>query len=123
MLAAAAHEADAVGRRLASFKDAIVDASRHDRVVAALPARAVPSESKAAAEALRVERALREGPDALGMDERFRLLSSPTALAQLRAEVAAHRAHPDWGREHKATHPPEPYPAVREVEGALAESL
>ena len=123
VLAAAAREADAVGRRLASFKDAIVDASRHDRVVAALPARAVPSESKAAAEALRVERALREGPDALGMDERFRLLSSPTALAQLRAEVAADRAHPDWGREHKATRPTDTHPAVREVEGALAESL
>jgi len=121
VLAAATREADAVGTRLATFKLAVVDAEAHERVAAAMPPR-LAAGMKSAAESARVERALREGPGVLSVDERFRLLSSREALAQLRAEVAAHRAHPAWW------HAPQPVPAaesprpVREVQGILAES-
>ena len=65
----------------------------------------------------------REGPDTLTTDERFRLLSSPRAMAALRAEVAAHRAHPGWWQSPppaQAAGPARPEP---EVEGVLAGSL
>ncbi len=123
VLAAAAREAEAVGDRLASFKGAIVDAGEHARVIAALPRRAAPSAGKARAEAGRIERALREGPDALSTEERFRLLSSRAALTQLRAEVAAHRAHPDWWLDHAPAMQAGPHLPTREVKGVLAESL
>ena len=53
----------------------------------------LPSGAKAAAEAARIERALRDGPAALGADERLRLLSSRAALAVMHREVVAGRAH------------------------------
>jgi membrane glycosyltransferase len=96
VLSEAAGEAGSVARQLVSFKAAVGEASQHERVAAALPERAAPSFAKAAAESARVERALREGPDLLSRDDRLRLLSSRTALAQLRTEIAAHRAHPSW---------------------------
>ncbi|MEO5882242.1 MAG: glucans biosynthesis glucosyltransferase MdoH [Caldimonas sp.] len=124
VLADAAREADALAGRLADFKAAIVGADAHEHVAAALPPRAAPSGLKAAAEATRIERVLREGPEALSADERLRLLSSRDALALLHAEVVAHRAHPAWWQT------PQPAPSVgapraahEEVPGALAESL
>jgi membrane glycosyltransferase len=96
VLGTAAREAAAVEARLATFKAAVGEADVHERVVTASPVRREASGPKAAAEAARIERALREGPDALSLDERFRLLSSPRAMAALRAEVLAHRAHPAW---------------------------
>ncbi len=96
VLSEAVREADSVAARQVPFKAALAQADAHARVIAALPVRATPSSSKAKAEATRVEIALREGPDALGRAERLRLLSSPSALALLRVEVAALRAHPGW---------------------------
>jgi membrane glycosyltransferase len=124
VLAAAARDGDAVAARLATFKAAIVEQETHARVVAAVPPR-FASGLKGAAEAASIERALREGPGALSADERFRLLSSGEALAQLRAEVAAHRAHPAWWQAPPpaAAHAPEPPRTVREVQGVLVESL
>ncbi len=124
VLAAAEREAAAVAARLATFKSAVGAATDHARVAAALPRRPAPSAAKAAAEAQRIEHALREGPDALSAGERFRLLSSPSGLAQLRAEVVAHRAHPDWWIAALSP-PPEvgSHPPVHEIEGVLAESF
>jgi membrane glycosyltransferase len=109
--------------RLASFKSAVGGAVDHARVAAALPRRPMPSAARAAAELPRVERALREGPDALTADERLRLLSSRTALAQMRAEVVAHRAHPGWWLAPEPVHAADSVAPVRELEGELAESL
>ena len=86
--------ADSVAARQVPFKAALAQADAQARVTAALPVRATPSSSKAMAEATRFEISPREGPDALGRAERLRLLSSPSALALLRVEMAAHRAHP-----------------------------
>ena len=122
VLAAAAREADTVGKRLATFKVAVVDAEAHERVAAAVPSR-LAFGAKATAEATRIERALREGPGALSSDERLRLLSSPQAMAKVRAEVIAHRAHPAWWQAAQPAHAAEPPRTVREVQGALAESL
>jgi membrane glycosyltransferase len=77
---------------------------------------------KAAAESARIEWALREGPDALSANERFRLLSSPHALVTVRTEVVAHRAHPAWWQAPEPAQAAESR-AVREVRGILAESL
>ncbi|HET6198600.1 MAG TPA: glucans biosynthesis glucosyltransferase MdoH, partial [Acetobacteraceae bacterium] len=124
VLAAAARDGDAVAARLATFKTAVVEQETHARVVAAVPPR-FASGLKAVAEAAWIERALREGPGVLSADERFRLLSSGEALAQLRAEVAAHRAHPAWWQapQPAAAHAPEPPRTAREVQGVLVESL
>jgi membrane glycosyltransferase len=123
VLRAAAREADAVAARLATFKAAVGDAGLHDRVVAASPARAAAAGPKGAAEAARIERALREGPDALSADERFRLLSSARAMTTLRAEVAAHRAHPAWWQAARPQQAAGPARSEPEVEGVLAGSL
>jgi membrane glycosyltransferase len=80
----------------ASLQAAVVDPATHARVVAALPRRAPAGGAKAAAEALLVERALRDGPSALDATERLRLLSSRSALVALHREVIAQRAHPEW---------------------------
>lgn len=96
VLAEAAREAEGVATRLATFRTAVVEPRQHERVAAALPDRPAPSGAKAAAEARRLEHALRDGPEALRRDDRLRLLSSRAALVRLRAEVAAHRAHPGW---------------------------
>jgi membrane glycosyltransferase len=98
VLSAASREAATVASRLVSFGGAIGDPGQLGRVLPAAPRRAVPSGAKGAAEAARVERALREGPTTLTADDRLRLLSSRTALAALHREVAAHRAHPAWWR-------------------------
>ncbi len=123
VLAAAARDGDAVAARLATFKAAVVEQETHARVVAAVPPR-FASGLKAAAEAACIERALREGPAVLSADERFRLLSSGEVLAQLRAEVAAHRAHPAWWQAPQLpAHAAEPPRIVREAQGVLVESL
>ena len=125
VLGAAARQADLVAGRLATFKAAVTTADDHERVVSALPPRRAVSGAKAAAEAVRIEHALREGPGALSADERFRLLSSREALARLRAEVAAHRAHPAWWQGPAPLPAVEPPRSVRDtdVQGALAEGL
>jgi hypothetical protein len=43
-----------------------------------------------------LDRALRLGPRELDKADRLRLLSSHAALAFLRREVLAQRAHPEW---------------------------
>ncbi len=96
VLEAAAKASRAVADRLASFKGAVVDTAQGERCIEAMPTPCAASGEKAAAEAKRVERALREGPQALTRDDRMRLLSSRTALARLQTEVQAHRAHPGW---------------------------
>jgi membrane glycosyltransferase len=88
-----------VARSLASFRKAIVDPALHADVVAALPARPVPHGERAASESRLVEQALADGPGALAPGPKLRLLSSASALATLRREVVAHRAHPDWWRD------------------------
>ncbi len=103
VLRAAAQEAEAIAGRLVSFAGAATDATAQQRSVGALPMRngATAADrfshtAKAAALAGRVERALVEGPDALSNDDRLRLLSNTSALAAIREEVAARRAHPAW---------------------------
>ena len=92
--AAAAHAGVAVN--LATFEDAVVVQSSHERVQAASIDRAPATAARAMAETARVGRALREGPKGLSIDDRMRLISSREALARLRTEVLAQRAHPDW---------------------------
>lgn len=123
VLRAAAREADAVAARMATFKSVVGDPEAHERVVAASPVRREPVGRKGAAEAARLERALREGPDALSADERFRLLSSPSAMAALRAEIAAHRAHPAWWQAPQPARIAGPSRSEPDVEGVLAGSL
>lgn len=96
VLAEAGRAAEAVSARLASFRTAIVDASCHERVVTAMPARSHSTGAKQAVLSAIVERALGEGPAALNAWSRLRLLSHPAALARVRDDVVAHRAHPDW---------------------------
>ncbi len=93
--------AAAVARGMATLQAAVADPDIHRRVVAALPKRPALRGAKAGAEALRIERALRDGPAALAVDDRLRLLSSRTALSALHREVLAHRAHRDWWRTHE----------------------
>jgi len=90
----------AVASRLATFRGAVADRCVQQRVVAALPRWRPPRGAKADAEAARIERALSDGPAAIAGDDGLRLLSSRHALAVMRREVAARRAHPDW---HDAT--------------------
>jgi membrane glycosyltransferase len=91
-----------VGVRPASFVAAMADVETHARVVAATAERHGRGGAKAGAEAARVERGLREGPEALGDDDRLRILSSRSATTWLHREVLAHRAHPDWWLEMRA---------------------
>ena len=87
---------DAVAASLTTLRRAVVDRSDQERVIAALPSRARPLAAKADAEVARIERALRDGPDALAADAGLRLLSSRSALVVLYREVVAGRAHPAW---------------------------
>jgi membrane glycosyltransferase len=88
--------AEVVAAGPVSLQATVVDPVVHARVVGALPARPDAVRLKADAEARLVGRALREGPDPLSPVERLRLLSSGSALAALRREVLAQRAHPRW---------------------------
>ena len=69
-----------VAERLANLREAIVDRGVQQRVISALPPSAAPSGAKAEAEAARIERALREDPEAISADAGLRLLSSRSAL-------------------------------------------
>jgi len=99
VLQAARRASAEVARSLASFRATIVDPEVHGGVVAALPRRAAPHGERGASESRLVERALADGPAVLAAGARLRLLSSASALATLRREVLAHRAHPDWWRD------------------------
>jgi membrane glycosyltransferase len=99
VLQAARRASGEVARGLASFRAAIADPTMHEGVIAALPVRAAPHGAKGTCESLLLERALADGPAMLTGDARLRLLSSATALATLRREMLAHRAHPDWWRD------------------------
>ncbi len=87
-----------VEARTVGFARAFAEEAAHDRVVAAIPERIAGGTAKADREAALVDRALRDGPESLGGDERLLLLSSRDASARLHGEVIAHRAHPDWWR-------------------------
>jgi membrane glycosyltransferase len=100
VLREARHAGAAVAERLATLRSAVADRAVQQRVVAALAPSAPPSGAKADAEAARIERALRDGPGALGDDDGLRLLSSRAALAVLHRDVGAGRGHPDWGLAH-----------------------
>jgi membrane glycosyltransferase len=100
VLREARHAGAAVAERLATLRSAVADRAVQQRVVAALAPSAPPSGAKADAEAARIERALRDGPGALGDDDGLRLLSSRAALAVLHRDVGAGRGHPDWGPAH-----------------------
>ena len=76
--------------------DAITDAAAHEEVAAAIPARAPATGLKAQAQARLVEHAVSEGPSALTVAQRMRLLADAEALRTVRACVVSHRAHPDW---------------------------
>jgi membrane glycosyltransferase len=116
--------AAAVAERLATLRAAIADRPVQQRVICALPPSAVPKAAKAEAEAARIERALSEGPEAIGPDEGLRLLSSRSALAVMHREVVAGRAHPGWGQAHGPRDlgdvPTAPMPAWRESSPAMA---
>ena len=90
----------AVAERLATLRTSVADQRVQERVVAALPHRSAPSGTKAEAEAARIERALRDGREALAADDGLRLLSSRSALSLMHGEVVAGHAHPDWGQAH-----------------------
>ena len=90
----------AVAERLVNLRAAIADRVTQQRVISALPPSAAPSGAKADAEAARIERALREDPEAISADAGLRLLSSRSALVVMHREVVAGRAHPDWGPPH-----------------------
>ncbi len=90
--------AASVAARLVTLRAAITDRSAQERVVAALAAtpRAARRQGRRRSRAHRSPRCA-TGPPAIGADEdRLRLLSSASALAVLRREVIARRAHPDW---------------------------
>jgi len=87
----------AAAERLATLREAVADRVVQQRVVAALPPSAPPRAAKAEAEAARIERVRRDGPDALLADDGLRLLSSRSAIAVLHDEVVAGRAHVGWG--------------------------
>jgi membrane glycosyltransferase len=96
VLAAAERAGGEVSQRLASFKRAVVDSATGARCVDAIPERAAASGAKGEALAIRIERALVEGPDALSGEDRLRLLASRSAMTRLQVEVQARRAHPGW---------------------------
>jgi membrane glycosyltransferase len=102
----------AVADRLVNLSEAIADRGVQQRVVSALPPRSAPSGAKAEAEAARIERALREDPEALSADAGLRLLSSRTALAVMHRELVAGRAHPDWQPAHEESAEADIVPSV-----------
>ena len=119
--------AAAVAERLATLRGAVVDRALQERVVAALPRRAPARGAKGDVEAARIERALRDGPEALVGDDGLRLLSSRAALAALSHEVGAGRGHPGWGPVHDAAIdaadvPAMPMPAPHESTDAAVPS-
>jgi membrane glycosyltransferase len=108
-----------VGARRASFVHAIADVDTHARVVAATSDRHGRGGAKADLEVALVERGLREGPDALGADDRLRILSSRAAATAMHREVLGHRAHPDWWRETRVEAAwPSARVAARETHGS-----
>ncbi|HEY4958774.1 MAG TPA: glucans biosynthesis glucosyltransferase MdoH, partial [Caldimonas sp.] len=115
VLQAARRASTALAGEPTSFRQAIVDAEVHARVVAALPVRALRGGAKAGAESRRVERALVDRPAMLAAGDRLRLLTSASALATMRGEVLAHRAHPGWWQDAGAAATAEP---VRSAAGA-----
>ena len=104
VLAAADRHASRVAAEALALPRVVGDRALLDAVRAALPARSVATGAKAAAAALRLERALAEGPEALSASERNRILSDAQGLGVLAAAVAAHRAHPAWWVEGEAPH-------------------
>jgi hypothetical protein len=113
-----------VAQCLATLRAAIADRVVQQRVVMALPPSAPPSGSKAEAEAVRIERALRDGPEALGADDGLRLLSSRSALVLMHREVVAGRAHPAWGQASEEgvvadDAPTAPMPGWHDSDGAV----
>ena len=117
VLAEAALAAAGVAKRRVSFRDAVVSVPTQALVAAALPMRKAPTGLKGQAMAARVERALIDGPAAIDAPSRLQLISDATAMARLQAEIAAHRAHPDWWREAAG---PTPSVAAAEPAGAVA---
>ncbi|MEO8837040.1 MAG: glucans biosynthesis glucosyltransferase MdoH, partial [Caldimonas sp.] len=96
VLEAARHAGAAVAANLVTFRAAVASPAAHADVVAALPASIASRGAKERADSARVERALRDGPSALGAAERLRLLASSSSLAAMHAEVLARRAHSGW---------------------------
>jgi membrane glycosyltransferase len=97
--------AEVVAAGAASLQAAVVDPATHARVLSALPPRAAALGDKAGAEARLLDRALGEGPSALGAADRMRLLSSGSALAFLHREVLGQRAHADWTKGVRVQRP------------------
>ena len=87
-----------VAAQRVSLRDAVADGGVQQHVVAALPERPSPQGAKRDAEARRVALAASEGRAALDPDDGLRVLSSRAALSALHREVAARRAHADWGQ-------------------------
>jgi len=97
--------AEVVAAGAASLQAAVVEPATHARVLSALPARAAALGDKAGAEARLLDRALGEGPAALGPADRMRLLSSRSALTFLHREVLGQRAHADWTKGVRVQRP------------------
>ena len=76
--------------------DAIVDASVHEHVSAAIPPRAPPAGLKGAAQTRLIDHAVGAGPQALTATQRHRLLGDAHALRAVRSQVLLRQAHPDW---------------------------
>jgi len=102
----------AVAQRLATLRTAIADRIVQERVVSALPPSPPPRAAKGRAQAARVERALRDGPEGLGADDGLRLISSRSALAALHREAVAGQAHSGWGQAHDDPAPGEELPTA-----------
>jgi len=100
VLAEAGRAADRVAERTATLRGALTDAGEYARTLAALPARPGAYGDKGRAAAALLERALAEGPEALGAPTLLLLLSDRTAMAGLRDAVAARRAPSGWWSTH-----------------------
>ena len=101
---AATRAGAAVEQQLASFKSLVLDRPvRPERGLDGAPERRVAAGAKLAAETLRIDRALVEGPDALSRDDRLRLLSSRSGMRRLQREIHVRRAHPGWWIEDAST--------------------
>ena len=112
-----------VSKRLATLRTAVAEGTVQQRVVSALPPGAPSRAAKAEAEAARIERALRDGPDALAADDGLRLISSRSALAVLHGEALAGRAHSAWGEAHdQAADADVPPPPIAPRDAAAARS-
>lgn len=112
VLEAAGRWADLAARSQVSFRSSVVDAGYGARSDAAIPRRPRASGMKGGATAARVDRALMEGPSGLSSSDRLRLLADASAMARLREEVRARRAHPGWwlGTSERAATAPESAP-------------